>query len=89
MSLDKIFSCQARKKIVHFFHNNPMSIDTIRGIVTWTGLNKKQAAKALQELVKAGILIVHSTSSTIGYAYTNNKRLVNKIKRHFQKNENS
>lgn len=85
--LKKIFSCPVREKIIHFFHRNPTSIDSLRGIATWTDLGKKEAAKALEELVKAGLLIAHRATSTVGYAYTANKRIINKVKKYFQKRD--
>lgn len=87
MSLNKIFAHPAKKKIAHFFHHNPASIDTSRGISTWTGLNIKETARALEELVKKGILVAHRVTSTVGYAYTNNKKLAVRIKKYFQKNK--
>lgn len=83
MKLDKILRSQARKKIVHFFHLNPTSVDSPSGIVTWTGLAAKEAAQALEELAKAGILVAHRSTSTVGYAYTRNKKLIEKIKKYF------
>ena len=84
MPIDKIFNCQARKKIIHFFHQNPNTIDTISGIVTWTGLSKKETIKALEELVDFSILMAHRASSTVGYAYTTDKKLIAKIKKYFK-----
>jgi len=82
---EKIFSSPARQKIMQFFSNSPASIDTIRGIMTWTGLTKKEATKALDELVKKGVLTPHRTTSTVGYAYTPNKVMDKKIVKYFKK----
>jgi hypothetical protein len=82
---EKIFSCPARQKIMQFFSNSPASIDTLRGIMTWTGLTKKEAVKALEELVKEGVLTPHRTSSTVGYAYTPDKKMSKKIIKYFDK----
>jgi len=87
MPTDKVFKCQAREKIIQFFHQNPNTIDTINGIVTWTGLTKKETVKALEELVDLGILLAHRASSTVGYAYTTDKKLIAKIKKHFKSNK--
>ena len=84
MDIKKIFNCKVKRKIVHFFHNNPASIDSLRGIMTWTGLAKKEATKALEELVKYGVLMAHRSTSTVGYAYTGDKKLIDKIKKYFQ-----
>jgi hypothetical protein len=84
MSIKKILNSQANRKIIYFFHRNPTSVDTLRGIVTWTGINRKEAARALEELAKKGVLIAHRVSSTVGYAYTSNKNIINKIKKYFQ-----
>ncbi len=85
MTLDKIFKCESRKKIVSFFYQNSTAVDTLRGIVTWTGLSEKEVVKALEELVDSGILIAHRTSGTVGYAYTSDKKLIKDIKNYFQK----
>ena len=87
MPIDKIFTCQARKKITLFFHQNPNTVDTINGIITWTGLTKKETIKALEELVDLGVLMAHRTSSTVGYAYTTNKKLIARIKKYFKLNK--
>jgi len=83
MNLNKILSCPARKKIIHFFYSNPASIDTLKGIMTWTGLDKKEAVNALEELVKEKILIPHRVTSTVGYAYMPNKKQAQAIRKYF------
>src|SRR3989338_8863424 len=84
MKFHRIFDSAVKEKIAYFFHSNPTTIDTIRGIVTWTGLNRKEVISALEDLVRAGILVAHRSTSTVGYAYTASKALINKIKKYFQ-----
>jgi len=84
MKIKELIKSDARKKVVHFFNANPSSIDTLKGITTWTGLDSASAIKALEELVKAGILIPHRLSSTVGYAYAPPKKIARDIKKYFQ-----
>lgn len=85
MAIEKTLSCRARKKIIHFFYLNPASVDTLKGIMTWTGLDKKEAVNALEELAKEGILVPHRVTSTVGYAYMPNKKTARAIKKYFDK----
>lgn len=85
IDLDKLFASPVRTKIISFFHQNPSSIDTPRGIAAWTDLKLKEVKKALEELAEAKILEVHRAISTVGYAYTRDKGLISKIERHLKK----
>lgn len=56
------------RKIVLFFAENQGSIDTPRGISAWVNENLKSVRTALEDLVKAGVLKAHRTSSTVAYS---------------------
>jgi len=68
-------------KIVKFFHENPTSIDTPRGISTWIGENIRDVRKVLSKLVKLKILNAHEVTSTTGYSYTTDAKLIKEIKK--------
>ena len=51
-----------------FFVENEGSIDTPRGISAWINENIKIVRVALEDLVEAGLLKAHRTSSTVGYS---------------------
>lgn len=59
---------RAKRKIVQFFMDNEGSIDTPRGISTWINEALPVVLRALEDLVKSGILKAHRTSSTVGYS---------------------
>ncbi len=71
--ISRILTDPVKKKIITFFYENPQSVDSIRGISTWTSIKPKIVKKALEELVRDGILVAHRGSSTTGYAYTQDK----------------
>ncbi len=79
MEIAKLLASKIRRKIVAFFHENQASIDTPRGVATWIGEDRSKVKKALEELVDAGVLIAHRSSSTSGYSYTRNPRIISKI----------
>jgi len=81
MGLEKILSQDAHLKIIKFFNENPRSIDTITGISGWVGLTKEVTKKALKNLVKHAILIEHKTNTTKAYSYTQDKKILLKIKK--------
>lgn len=56
------------RKIILFFSENQGSIDTPRGISAWVNENLKSVRGALEDLVKAGVLKAHRTSSTVAYS---------------------
>jgi hypothetical protein len=66
-------------KIIRFFHENPASIDTPRGVAAWTGESRQDAKKALLELAELKIITPHMVSSTTAYSYTRDSRLIKKI----------
>ena len=79
MDTGKILNSDIRVKIVTFFHENQASIDTPRGVATWIGEDRARVKTALEDLVKAKILVAHRTTSTTGYSYTSENKLISKI----------
>jgi len=76
MNLNNIFKDRIKAHIVTFFHENPQSVDTPRGVATWINQPRNVVKRALEELAQEGILIPHRVSSTTGYAYTQNRKLI-------------
>jgi len=89
MDLEKIINSKIEQKILRFFNENPRSIDTAQGIATWTGINQQIIKKTLKKMVRHKILIEHRTSSTRGYSYTNNRKVINAVKSWFAKKDRS
>ena len=81
MDIDKIFRSEINVKIITFFHENQASIDTPRGVATWVGEDRAKVKAALEDLVKAKILVAHRTTSTTGYSYTSEDKLISKIEK--------
>jgi len=82
MPVKKQSGYAAKNKIIRFFSINPASVDTLRGIITWNGLNKNEAVRALEELTREGILTPHRATSTVGYAYAPGSKNAKKIKKY-------
>lgn len=79
MELERLIKRQNYHRIIKFFHENPGSIDTARGVATWTNQDAKKVKAALKKLADLGLLIVHKVSSTTGYSYTRDKKTISKI----------
>lgn len=79
MDLNRLLKTQIYFKIINFFHENPTSIDTPRGIATWIGESKQDVKKALLKISKSKLLTAHKVSSTTGYSYTRDPKLIKKI----------
>ena len=79
MDIDKIFQSPVHVKIITFFHENQASIDTPRGVATWIGEDRAKVKAALEDLVTAKVLVAHRTTSTTGYSYTSESKLISKI----------
>ena len=62
------------RKLILFFIENEGSIDTPRGLSTWTNENIKKVTVALEELAAVGFLKAHRTSSTVGYSCALNRK---------------
>ena len=67
------------KKIIRFFTENQGSIDTPRGVSAWVNESLRDVRVALEDLVKAGYLKAHRTSSTVGYSSALNDRDIAKL----------
>ena len=65
---------KVHRKILAFFVENQGSVDTPRGLSTWTNENIKKVTAALEEFAVAGLLKAHRTSSTVGYSCALNKK---------------
>lgn len=72
-------------KIVRFFHENQASLDTPRGVSTWVREDRNKVKNALEELVALKILVAHRSTSTNGYSYTRNAKLIAKIEKLLKK----
>ncbi|MFA6142245.1 MAG: hypothetical protein WC738_03010 [Candidatus Omnitrophota bacterium] len=74
-----IFESPIHLKIIRFFHENQASIDTPRGVATWIGEERAKVSACLEDLVKAKILVAHRATSTNGYSYTQNEKIISRI----------
>jgi len=83
-SIKSLFKNEAARKILLFFNENPNCIDTAKGISLWIGWDIDIIQKALDQLVKEGIITSHQAASTAAYAYTNNKEIVKKIEKYIK-----
>lgn len=81
-SIKSLFKNEATRKILLFFNENPNCIDTVKGISLWINGDVNAIQKALNKLMKEGLITSHRTASTAAYAYTNNKEIVKKIEKH-------
>lgn len=87
MDFSKILKNSVYRKIMRFFHENPASIDTGRGVATWTNQDIKTVRASLKKLASLGLLVAHKVSSTTGYSYTRDKNVVKKIGRLLEEHE--
>ena len=76
MNLNNTIRSNIHLKTVRFFHENQASIDTPRGVATWIGEERTKVKKALEDLVLAKILVAHRATSTTGYSYTNDPKII-------------
>lgn len=83
-NIKRLFKNDTLKKILLFFNENPNCIDTAKGISLWIGGDIAVIQKALDSLVKEGIITSHQTAYTSAYAYTNNKEIVKKIEKYIR-----
>ena len=79
MDMKKVFRSEIHRKIVKFFHENQSALDTPRGVATWIGEDRVKVKNALEDLVEAKILIADRATSTTGYSYTRNTKLISRI----------
>ena len=85
MDMFKAFESEIHLKVITFFHENQASIDTPRGIATWIGEERSKVKAALEDLVSLKILVAHRSTSTTGYGYTNDKKVISKITKFLKK----
>ena len=85
MDLAKAFKSDVHRKIISFFHENQSSIDTPRGVATWISEDRTKVKKALEDLVALEVLVAHRATSTTGYSYTSDNRIISKIKKFLNK----
>ena len=85
MDLNKALKSDIHLKILNFFHENQASIDTPRGVATWIGEERSKVKKALEDLVSINILCAHRATSTTGYSYTIDAKLISRIGRLLKK----
>lgn len=79
--IKKICESSINLKVISFFHENPSTVDTARDIAAWLNHNHEEIKKVLDYLVSQNILIAHRSASTIAYAYTQGKEIVNRVER--------
>jgi hypothetical protein len=84
-STNKALKSELHLKIMRFFHENQASIDTPRGISTWVREERAKVKKALEDLVGIKILVAHRSTSTTGYSYTRNSKIISKIEKLLKK----
>ncbi|MCX5666106.1 MAG: hypothetical protein NT036_03545 [Candidatus Omnitrophica bacterium] len=82
---DRTLQSSLHLNIVKFFHENQASIDTPRGVSTWVREERAKVKKALEELVGMKILVAHRSTSTTGYSYTRNAKIISKIEKLLKK----
>jgi len=82
---NKLLQSDLHLTIVKFFHENQASIDTPRGVSTWVREDRAKVKKALEELVGMKILVAHRSTSTTGYSYTRNAKIISKIEKLLKK----
>jgi len=83
--INKTVRSDLHLKIMKFFHENQASIDTPRGVSTWVREDRAIVMKALEELVVMKILVAHRSTSTTGYSYTRNTKIISKIEKLLKK----
>ncbi|MEA3560543.1 MAG: hypothetical protein U9R31_02085 [Candidatus Omnitrophota bacterium] len=81
LNINKLLNSPIKMKICLFFHKNPSVIDTIRNIAIWINQSPEAAEKALGELVDDKVLLIHLTSSTKAYSYTQDTAITSKIEK--------
>jgi len=89
MDIDSALQSEIHLKIISFFHENPASIDSPRGISTWIREEKGKVKRALDDLAKLNVLIAHSAPSTTGYSYTRDPKIISKIEKFLNKKKRS
>lgn len=86
MNIDDALKSRVHNKIIAFFHENQGSLDTPRGVATWIGEDRSVVKDALEDLVAINLLTAHRSTSTTGYSYTRDQKLISKIKKFLKNN---
>jgi len=86
MDINKALASKVHHKIIVFFHENQASIDTPRGVATWVGEDRTKVKTALEDLVSLKILVAHRATSTTGYSYTSDEKIISKIAKLLKRN---
>ncbi len=79
MELKRVLKNQAYRSILKFFNENPNSVDTPRGVATWTNQEIGKVRASLKKLSQLGLLIAHDSPSTTAYSYTEDAKTISKI----------
>ena len=85
VDINKALLSDLHLKIMRFFHENQASIDTPRGVSTWVREERGKVIRALEDLVTLKILNAHRATSTTGYSYTRNIKIISKIEKLLKK----
>ena len=80
MRADRSVFSDIHREIIKFFQENPTCIDTAKGISVWINQDMIKVRKALTDLVRHNILIAHKVTSTTGYSYTQDKKIIRLLK---------
>ena len=81
MGIKKAFESRIHRKIISFFHENQASIDTPRGVATWIEEDRTKVKEALEDLVRLNVLVAHRATSTTGYGYTRDEKIISQIEK--------
>ena len=87
MDINKAVKSEIHLKVLRFFHENQASIDTPRGVATWVGEDRAKVKKALEDLVLLDILVAHRATSTTGYSYTRDAKIISSVEKLLKKNK--
>jgi len=87
MGINKAVKSEIHLKVLRFFHENQASIDTPRGVATWVGEDRAKVKKALEDLVSLDILVAHRATSTTGYSYTRDAKIISSVEKLLKKNK--
>jgi len=79
LKFEDVLKSKIHLKVIVFFHENQSCIDTPRGVSTWIGEERQSVKRALEDLVELSVLNAHRTTSTTGYSYTSDPKLIAKI----------